>query len=66
MKRAVSLVLAFILAIGLSPAALAASAAYGSDVWLKDTVLQDGVVLSDNTFWSGGYDRPRHEYYITY
>ena len=42
MKRAVSLVLAFILAIGLSPAALAASAAYGSDVWLKDTVLQDG------------------------
>lgn len=67
MKRATSLLLTLVLALTLAPdTALAASAAYGSDVWLQDTVLQDGVVLSDNIFWSGNYSQPRHEYYITY
>lgn len=67
MKRATSLLLTLVLALTLVPGtALAASAAYGSDVWLQDTVLQDGVVLSDNIFWSGNYSQPRHEYYITY
>ena len=67
MKRATSLLLTLVLALTLAPSdALADSAAYGSDVWLRDTVLQDGVVLSENIFWSGNYSQPRHEYYITY
>ena len=67
MKRATSLLLTLALVLTLMPgSARAASAAYGSDVWLRDTVLQDGVVLSENIFWSGNYSQPRHEYYITY
>ena len=66
MKRAVSLLMALTLLLVLAPAALASSAAYGSAVWLQDTTLQSGVVLSDNIFWSGSYSKPRHEYYITY
>lgn len=67
MKRALSLVAALALALSLLPAeAKAASPAFGDDVWLKDTVLQDGVTYSENIFWSGGYAQPRHEYYITY
>ena len=66
MKRAISLLLALMLLFVLAPAAMASSAAYGSDVWLQNTMLQNGVVLSDNIFWSDSYDKPRHEYYITY
>ena len=66
MKRAISLLLALTLFLLLATAALASSPAYGSEVWLQETKLQDGVVLSDNIFWSGSYDKPRHEYYITY
>lgn len=67
MKRAISLITAFALALALLPAAaLAASPAFGSDVWLKDTVLQESVTYSENIFWSSGYDKPRHEYYFTY
>lgn len=67
MKRAASLILALVLALALLPAqARAASPAYGSDVWLRDTTLQDGVTYSENIFWSSGYEKPRHEYYFTY
>ena len=67
MKRATSLIISLALVLSLLPsAARAASPAYGSDVWLKDTPIQDSVVYSENTFWSGGYDKPRHEYYFTY
>ena len=67
MKRAASLILALALALSLLPAqARAASPAYGSDVWLRDTALQDGVTYSENIFWSSGYEKPRHEYYFTY
>ena len=67
MKRAASLTLALVLAVSLLPStALANSPAYGSEVWLRDTALQEGVTLSENIFWSSGYDKPRHEYYITY
>ena len=55
------------LALALLPAqARAASPAYGSDVWLRDTALQDGVTYSENIFWSSGYEKPRHEYVFTY
>lgn len=66
MKRAISLITALALALTLLPAALAASPAFGSDVWLKDVSLQEGVTYSENIFWSSGYDKPRHEYYFTY
>lgn len=68
MKRATALILALALALTLLPAgALAASSpAFGEEVWLKDTLLQEGVVLSENIFWSPDYNKPRHEYYITY
>ena len=67
MKRAASLILALALALSLLPAqARAASPAYGSDVWLRDTALQAGVTYSENIFWSSGYEKPRHEYYFTY
>lgn len=67
MKRAASLILALALALTLLPVqARAASPAYGSDVWLRDTALQDGVTYSENIFWSSGYEKPRHEYYFTY
>ncbi len=65
-KKSASLLLAFALTLTLTSTALAGSEAYGSDVWLQDTVLQDGVVLSDNIFWSNYYSQFRHEYYITY
>ena len=67
MKRAVSLSLSLALTLALLPAqARAASPAYGSDVWLRDTPLQDGVTYSENIFWSSGYEKPRHEYVFTY
>ena len=67
MKRAVSLILTLALVLTALPmAARAASQAFGSDVWLRDTQLQQGVVYSENIFWSGGYDKPRHEYFFTY
>ncbi|MDE7246148.1 MAG: phosphodiester glycosidase family protein, partial [Oscillospiraceae bacterium] len=66
MKRAISLILALVLVLALTPCALADSPAYGSSVWLQDTNLQNGVVMSDNVFWSDAYGKPRHEYYITY
>jgi hypothetical protein len=67
MKRATSLILSLVLALTLLPArALAASNAYGSDVWLRDTPVQEGVTYSENIFWSSGYEKPRHEYYFTY
>ncbi len=67
MKRASSLFLALILALSLLPwEARAASQAYGSDVWLREAALQQGVSYSENIFWSGSYDKPRHEYYFTY
>lgn len=66
-KRAAALLMALVWVAALAPTAQAGdSEAYGNEVWLQDTVLQDGVVLSDNLFWSGYYDKPRHEYYITY
>lgn len=68
MKRALSLVLSLILFLALLPAstALADSQAYGQEVWLRSAAIGDGVVYSENIFWSGGYDKPRHEYYFTY
>ena len=67
MKRAISLIVSLVLALALFPVpARAASNAYGSDVWLRDTPLQEGVTYSENIFWSGSYNKPRHEYYFTY
>lgn len=67
MKRAISLLVSLALALSLLPAAARASSpAYGSDVWLRDVSLQEGVTYSENIFWSGDYDKPRHEYYFTY
>lgn len=68
MKRAAALILALALTLSLLPAAAqaASSPAYGSEVWLRDTTLQNGVTYSENIFWSGSYDKPRHEYYFTY
>jgi len=68
MKRAAAIILALILTLSLiSTVAFAASSpAYGSEVWLRDTVIQNGVTYSENIFWSSGYDKPRHEYYFTY
>ena len=67
MKRAISLMISLALVLTLfSVQAQAASNAYGSDVWLRDTPLQEGVTYSENIFWSGSYDKPRHEYYFTY
>ena len=67
MKRATSLIVSLALVLALLPApARAASSAYGSDVWLRDTRLQEGVTYSENIFWSSGYDKPRHEYFFTY
>ena len=67
MKKAVSLILALALVLSLAPAtAHAASAAYGNEVWLQDTVLHEGVTLSDNIYWSTYYSQLRHEYYLTY
>ena len=66
MKRAVSLILTLALVLALGPSAAAYSAAYGDEVWLRETQLHDGVTLSENIYWSGGYDQPRRESYITY
>lgn len=67
MKRAISLILSIVLLLALLPAAAqAASNAYGSDVWLRDAALQESVTYSENIFWSGSYDKPRHEYFFTY
>ena len=62
MKKALSLILALALVLSLAPAtAQAASAAYGNEVWLQDTVLHQGVTLSDNIYWSTYYSQLRHE-----
>ena len=67
MKKAISMILSLALLLALTPtAAYAYSAAYGSEVWLQDTALQDGAVLSDNIYWSDYYTQLRHEYYFTY
>lgn len=68
MKRAVSLLLSLLLVLALLPAstALADSQAYGREVWLRSAAIGDGVVYSENIFWSDGYNKPRHEYYFTY
>lgn len=75
MKRATTLLLALALILSLSPMADLAdtqdesandSRAYGSEVWLRDTVLQEGVTYSENIFWSGTFNGPRHEHYFTY
>lgn len=69
MKKAETLLLTLAMLLTLWPVqALAAgeSGAYGSEVWLQDTELQRGAVLSDNMYWSDYYQQLRHEYYITY
>ena len=68
MKRAISLFLSLVLVLALLPAstALADSQAYGQEVWLRSAAIGDGVVYSENIFWSDGYNKPRHEYYFTY
>ena len=69
MKKATALFLTLALLVTLWPArALAAneSDAYGSEVWLQDTELQRGAVLSDNMYWSEYYQQLRHEYFVTY
>ena len=42
------------------------SEAYGTEVWLQDTALQQGALLSDNIYWSEYYQQLRHEYFLTY
>lgn len=66
MKRALSLLLSLALLLTLLPAAGAYSQAYGSEVWLRDTDLQDNVTASDNIYWSDYYSQLRHEHYFTY
>lgn len=68
MKRAAAVLMTLALVLTLAPTtALAAySEAYGQEVWLQNTQLQDGAVLSDNIYWSSYYQQLRHEYYITY
>ena len=67
MKKALSMFLSFVLMLTMIPgAALAASAAYGSEVWLRDTQVHSAVTLSDNIYWSEYYSQLRHEYYFTY
>lgn len=68
MKRAISLFLSLVLVLALLPpsTALADSQAYGQEVWLRSAAIGDGVVYSENIFWSDGYNKPRHEYYFTY
>ena len=66
MKKAVSLILTFLLVLTLVPgSAFAYSDAYGSEVWQEDTTIYGGVTLSDNIYWSHYYDKPRHEYFVT-
>ena len=67
MKRTISLVLTLLLVFTLIPSgAFAASQTYGPEVWLKDTELQQGAVLSDNIYWSDQKSQPRHERFVTY
>lgn len=67
MKKAITLILSLAMLLTLSPiGARAYSSAYGSEVWLRDTPLQNGAVLSDNIYWSDYYGQLRHERYITY
>ena len=66
MKRVLSLLLTFALMLTLFPGeAFAFSEAYGSEVWLEDTALHNGVTLSDNIYWSHYYEQLRHEYFVT-
>lgn len=67
MKKALSLIVTLALMLTLLPTgARAYSQAYGSEVWLRDTALQDNVTISDNIYWSDYYSQLRHEYYFTY
>ena len=67
MKKALSLLLTLALMLSLVPAtALAYSEAYGSEVWLRDTALHNGVAYSDNIYWSNYYSQLRQEHYFTY
>lgn len=67
MKKALSLILTIAMMLSLlSATASAYSQAYGSEVWLRDTALQDNVTISDNIYWSDYYSQLRHEYYFTY
>ena len=51
MKKALSMFLSFVLMLTMIPgAALAASEAYGSEVWLRDTQVHSAVTLSDNIY----------------
>ena len=66
MKKALSLLMSIALVLSFVPsAAFAYSDAYGSEVWLQDTALHDGVTLSDNIYWSNYYEQLRHEYFVT-
>lgn len=66
MKKALSLILALAMVLALVPAYAAPLSTYGDEVWLQDTVLHEGTVLSENTYWSRYYDKPRHEHFVTY
>ena len=69
MKKAGTLLLTLAMLLTLVPVqALAAggSEAYGTEVWLQDTALQQGALLSDNIYWSEYYQQLRHEYFLTY
>lgn len=67
MKKALSLLLALALTLALLPAsALAYSQAYGAEVWLRDTAIHSGAVLSDNIYWSDYYSQLRQEHFITF
>ena len=67
MKKALSLLLTCALMLTILPTtAFARSEAYGSEVWLRDTALQNNVTISDNIYWSDYYSQLRHEYYFTY
>lgn len=67
MKKFCSLCLALAMVLTMVPlSARAAQSTYGSDLWLQDIPLQDGVTLSENVYWSHYYDKPRREHFVTY
>ncbi len=66
MKKFCSLCLALAMVLTMVPlSARAAQSTYGSDLWLQDIPLQDGVTLSENVYWSHYYDKPRREHFVT-
>ena len=46
MKKALSMILALAMILSLIPAYAAPLSTYGDEVWLQDTVLHKGTVLS--------------------